>query len=109
MKTMRRSIIALCMVITILISSSSVCFAVVCPNAPDGVHHFNTHHAYEGTNENYTHLYLFGYDNNNNPIYYNCYVTKTTSYCYYVCSYCGLQQPNVSSHTHVSEIHSASH
>lgn len=109
MKPMKKTIATLCMVITILIGSTSTCFAAVCPNSPDDVHHFNKMNIIAGNTEYYDHTYLFGYDENNKPIYDTCRVTIITSYWHYVCQFCGLQKPNDPVHESVVTTHSANH
>ena len=110
---MKKAILSLCMVAIILIVSSNTCFAAVCPNpnAPGGVHHFTDHKVVGGNTEHYDHPYIYGYDHNNQPIYYTCHVTVVTDYCVYVCHYCGLEEPLSvhPAHTHVHEYHSVAH
>ncbi len=97
---------ASCVALSILIISSSKSFAVLCPNAPDGVHHFNQHHVLHASEEHYNHQHLVYYDQNNQPVYNSCLVTIRTSSCCFTCQYCGTQRPDYPTHTHVNTYHS---
>lgn len=109
MKTMKKTIVALSLIVTVLIGSASTCFAAVCPSAPDGVHHFNTISVFAGSEDHYNHYYLYGYDENNEPIYLICGVTITTTAWHYVCQFCGTQKPGDPVHESTVITHSANH
>lgn len=126
---MKRKLIAFCMAMFVFAGSSMTAMAAVCPHpnaqvcaasngqvcpapgAPEGVHHFDDC-KYVGmgrTEDRGTHLYLYGYDSNKNPIYHNCKMTQTYLYCINVCHWCGQEDTN-SAHEHAQEIkHSVSH
>ena len=101
------------MALLVFISSSMIALAAVCPAAPDGVHHFDackTAPAGRIDDLGY-HSYLYGYDEKGNPIYKSdCKMTQGVQYCWDVCSYCRLQNPNGGQHEHKLAIeHSISH
>lgn len=96
-----------------LLGNAFVVQAAVCSNSPDGVHHFSVHKA---ANAGYsvdlgTHEYLYGYDQNNNPIYKNdCRRSERYQYCQYICSYCNKVNDTEGSHSHyVKTVHSINH
>lgn len=110
-KSVAKTISALCIALSVFMLNSTFAFAAVCNDAPDGVHHF-TSHKWESTytEDAGTHRYLYGYDSQHNPIYYDdCRQTDYYWNCIYKCKYCGTEQDG-SSHTHyVLTKHSISH
>lgn len=108
---MKRTIIALCMVLTIFVGSSMVSQAAVCSNSPDKVHHFDGHKKANAgyTIDGGTHQYLYGYEGEK-PIYlYNCRLTHYMEYCYKQCIYCSAVLEG-STHEHLTNTrHSISH
>lgn len=97
----------------LLLSNAFISQAVVCSKSPDGVHHFNVHRS---ANAGYsvdrgTHEYLYGYDQDNKPIYHNdCAISDSYQYCDYICKYCNAANPDQGSHSHfIMTWHSKSH
>ena len=92
---MKKKLLALGMALFVFSGSSMTALAAVCPHpkAPGGVHHFNSCKPTGGgrTDDLGYHSYLYGYDENNNPIYKNCKMTQPVQYCIYVCYYCGQE------------------
>lgn len=111
---MKKKIVAFCTAMFVFAGSSMTALAAVCPhpNAPEGVHHFNSCKSVDGgrIEDLGTHTYLYGYDKNNKPIYRDdCRKTQAYKYCIYVCYYCGLENQN-GAHEHPQGIrHSISH
>ena len=109
---MKKALLSVSIGLVVFISSSITSLAAVCPNpnAPGGVHDFSSHKVVGGTtNDLGYHDYLYGYDQYHNPIYHSCHMTQRVDYCYYVCYYCGTENPS-SAHTHLYPVqHSASH
>lgn len=104
-------ILTLCTVLAVFISTTFSAQAAVCTNSPDGVHHFDEHkRAGAGYSVDVgTHRYLYGYDENKNPIYkYDCRLTDYYEYCQNKCIYCNATYG--STHTHyVKTQHSVNH
>lgn len=109
---MKKKLVAFCMAMFVFAGSSMTAMAAVCPNAPDGVHHFNSCKPVNGGRiaDLGTHTYLYGYDENDKPIYRNnCRMTQPYQYCIYACYWCGQENPN-GAHEHAQAIrHSISH
>lgn len=111
---MKSKIIALSMALLVFAGSSMTAQAAVCPNpnAPGGVHHFNSCKPTLGgrIEDLGYHTYLYAYDNNHNPVYRSdCHLTQGIQYCRYVCFYCGADDPD-GAHEHKQLIqHSISH
>lgn len=109
---MKKTLLALCMILTIFISSTSTSFAAVCPNpnAPSGAHDFSDHKNKGGIVKDLgNHQYLYGYDEYHTPMYRTCHITQVVEYCIFVCKYCGLENSGGShSHEHDPQ-HSVSH
>lgn len=86
-------------------------FAAVCSGSSDGIHHYNSHIVVgEATPRTYTHLYRYGIDNNNQPIYRECEVTDHYSKCKYKCDYCYSINNDAGTHTHFTyATHSVDH
>lgn len=113
---MKSKLIAFCLAVFVFTGSSMTAQAAVCPNAPDGVHHFEMGHQYckyqnmGRTVDLGTHRYLYAYDGNGNPVYKNnCRLTQTHLYYRYTCYWCGLEDTSAS-HEHIQEIeHSIAH
>ena len=110
---MKKKLLALGMALFVFAGSSMTALAAVCPhpNAPGGVHHFNAcKPTGGGRTENLgTHSYLYGYDENYNPIYRNCTMTKVIQYCVYVCRYCAQENPNGAHEDTIAIRHSVNH
>lgn len=101
---MKRTIMGICMVVLIFMCSSLSALAAVCPNAPDGVHHFTAHQRIGSltARDGGTHPYLYGYDHNGKAIYKkDCRVTIYDVHCKYRCAYCFVTEDN-SEHLHTS-------
>ncbi len=109
---MTKTLSALCVTLLIFMCNSMLVSAAVCSGSSDGVHHFGSH-ADTGAGQlkvGGTHQYLYGYDNQNNPIYRNdCQIAYYFKYCEYSCNYCGTRQEG-SQHEHLTgTIHSVKH
>ena len=110
-KSMKKTIFALCIALSVFMCNSTFALAAVCNLSPDGVHHFSAHEqGVRFTVDGGFHEYLYGYDSQNRPIYKNdCKITYNNSYCNYVCKHCYIKQDN-GQHTHSgSTSHSISH
>lgn len=108
---MKKIVLTICVVLTALIINSSTALAAVCSGAPDGVHHFSEHVLTGGAHTvKSTHNYIYGYDQNNNPIYKECQKTDYYTWCEYKCAYCSVRNPDANRHTHITyTAHSANH
>lgn len=101
---MKRTILGICAAVLIFMCSSLSALAAVCPDAPDGVHHFTAHQStgLMTARDGGTHSYLYGYDHNGKAIYKNdCRVTIYDVHCRYKCEYCTVVEEN-SWHMHSS-------
>lgn len=109
--TMKKTILALCMVLIIFVSSTITSFAT-CPNpnSEGGAHDFSGCKNVGGIVKDLGyHQYLYGYDEYHSPIYRSCHLTQAVEYGVYVCVHCGLENTG-SSHTHIHDTkHSAEH
>lgn len=110
---MTKKILIIGLAVSLLVCNVFISQAVICSKSPDGVHHFNAHRAASAgySVERGAHKYLYGYDQNNNPIYYNdCIREDRYNYCEYICSYCGVANTAQGSHSHyVNTWHSVNH
>lgn len=101
------------LVVLLLFGNVLVPQAVVCSNSPNGVHDFSVHKSVDaGYSEDLgTHEYLYGYDQDHNPIYKNdCRKTAHYQYCQYICRYCNKVNDTQGSHSHyVKTSHSVNH
>lgn len=108
---MKKTILAVCIALSIFMCSSVSAFAAICSKAPDFVHHFDGH--MRGNELFYkdggTHEYLYGYIGDQ-PIYKNdCKMTLVYQYCIKTCKYCGTRLDG-SVHGHqTSTMHSINH
>lgn len=110
---MRKTILAVCVALAIFMCNAVPASAAsaVCSKSPDGHHHFNDcwsagagHNVYGGT-----HSYIYGYDENENPIYRNdCELWLGYEYCTYMCRYCQLKEGNQHEH-YVGTFHTVYH
>ena len=113
-KTIARTILALCIALSVFMCNSSLALAYICPNSPlEGkVHYFTVH---VRANAGYfvdleNHTYVFGYDANHNPIYmHDCNMSHAYDYCKWQCSYCTTFQPGGDHIEDLGVRHSVSH
>ena len=95
-KSIKKSILTLCLVITVFVCNVSTCFATgTCPNpnSPDGYHHYTGQKIVGGNVTHSSHEAMIGYDQYHNPVYVTCYMTQVTDYFVYVCYHCGEENP----------------
>ena len=110
---MMKKIVITGLAVSLLVCNAFISQAVICSKSPDGVHHFNAHRAASAgySVDRGTHEYLYGYDQNNNPIYRtDCKISDKYEYCEYICSYCGVANTDQGSHSHfIKTWHSINH
>ena len=113
MKSMSKTIFALCIALSILVCNSATIFAVASNETPNRAGHVHIFNECCRENDEYstpelTHSYLYGVDHNGKEIYKTCVVIYTYQYCHYICSICGESENG--RHTHVISIrHSDNH
>lgn len=110
---MKKTILTVCIALTIFMCNSVPVSAAICNGSPDGVHHFWAHQRQYGTEYSVsvgTHKYIYGYDAQNKPIYqFDCEMKNHYQYCKYICSYCGIEQDGVLHSHYTSTSHSVNH
>ncbi|MBE5863786.1 MAG: hypothetical protein IKO03_03915 [Lachnospiraceae bacterium] len=103
---MKKTVATICMVLFVLISSTSIVYAS-CPhpNANGGDHLYEGHKVTGGHFEDMGyHEHFIGIGEDGNPIIaYHCHVTNQYQHCVLVCYHCGAEKPN-SAHVHLEAI-----
>ena len=111
MKKFGKCVLVLALVFILSFSGKMISHAAVCSSSPDGVHHF--HHVQQPSGYTVyvgTHEYLFGYDENDNPIYHNdCQLMNVYTYCRMICDYCGKTDGNPDHDHRTGTLHSVPH
>lgn len=112
MKSMKKTIFAFCIAMSVFMYNSTYSFAAICNQAPDKVHHFESH-APENAGVvrlGSTHMYLYGYDSEHNAIYKNdCRLMYYYRYCNFACKYCDIKQDDSRHEHYTSFSHSVNH
>jgi hypothetical protein len=111
MKSVKKTFLMLCIALSVFMCNSTSAFAAVCEKSEDGVHHFSNHHRHFTqiySEDGGSHMYLYGYDQNNKPIYrYDCYRKLSYYWCNYACAYCDTEDARHSHYATTS--HSVNH
>ncbi len=113
MKSVTKTFLMLCIALSVFMCNSTSAFAAVCEKSEDGVHHFDKHRYILGSGYNRdggNHMYLYGYDHNDRPIYKNdCKLKLIYNNCNYICSDCHIIREGMLHSHQINTIHSINH